>query len=311
MVKAPSRGTPELTALIRLYQERLLKSFEAIGTLGIENETAEILRNLLTRAQENLVNRWKTGRKYLRTVSAMRIMPDYPEGVVELSLTLDATVNILDDLLDETLTREVKGLFIGATYCFPKQATLNESLTKEEKALYVVELLRLISNYTLLEKDIDTRTRVFDYYHKLIAVAVMEEVYYSRMKAAGDMEELLSNARGVYGVRSRDMDIFIEIPLLRLKRNGEEIADTVRLARTFRCLNLVKKDIDDYGHDTSMGADTTITMLYRDKRTFRKVVEELVDSYMKESESFKGSCRYRGRLAEIIASERDEILRRL
>lgn len=284
----------ELENVIGLYKGTLLRNLNLVKEIldgHPENQkTFEAFENLLNKSQEHLIEKWRTGKKYLRTVSASRAISNYPKEVAELSLTLDATVNILDDLLDETLSKEAKGL-------------------------YIVEIIRLMSNFVQLDFKKDMRSTIDSYYHKLISIAILEQVYYTGIKNSitGDVlniDDALRNAKEVFNVRSTDMDIFLEIPLQHTGMEKRNINEFVRLGRIFRSLNLIKKDLDDYEHDSSMEIDTIYTILSKNRIVLEEAVKWLVKSYVEDLKTFDTKPDLQN-LMDMIYKEKELILEKL
>lgn len=284
----------ELENIIGLYRGTLLRNLNLVKEIlngHPENQkTFEAFENLLNKSQEHLIEKWRTGKKYLRTVSASRAISNYPKEVAELSLTLDATVNILDDLLDETLSKEAKGL-------------------------YIVEIIRLMSNFVQLDFKKDMRSTIDSYYHKLISIAILEQVYYTGIKSSitGDvlnMDNVLRNAKEVFNVRSTDMDIFLEIPLEHIGMEKRNINEVVRLGRIFRSLNLIKKDLDDYEHDSSMEIDTVYTILSKNRIVLEEAVKWLVKSYVEDLKTFDTKPDLQN-LMDMIYKEKELVLEKL
>lgn len=267
--------------IVKLYEDSLARNRQVLAQsmpdVNGKDSAVEIASNLMEASQKNLIGKWKTGKKYLRTVSAMRAIENYPMEIVGQSVNLDATVNCLDDLLDE-------------------------KFTKEERGLYVVELLRLMSDSYSLDTSKSVRSKIDEYYHKLIGVAVLEGLYYGKIKDSESESEILANARSLYGVRSTDMDIFLELPLYTLGKDGKYIDEVVSTGRVFRTLNLISKDIDDYEHDKSMGQDTIFTIMSDRPESLRAVCDLLVGDYVADlngaSHDLKRSNLYRMIIAE-------------
>jgi hypothetical protein len=278
-----------LEDVITLYKKTLLRNLavmnDILNNVPEKDKIVVALESLFVQAQEYLIGKWRTEKKYLRTVSALRAIPNYPKHIMGLSLTLDATVNILDDLLDE-------------------------NLAKEEKALYIVEIIRLMSNFVQTEVHKEVRDMTDLYYHKLISIAVLEKFFYDGMKKSKTIDEILINARGVTNMRSTDMDIFLQIPLFHADKDKTTIDNIVRLGRIFRCLNLIKKDLDDYDHDVAMNIDTIYTILSKNKIKLLDSVKLLVNSYMEDLKEFERNSDT-ANLFEMIESEKLAIQRKL
>ena len=114
-----------------ITQEILLKYKETISTSItsiqkiLQNGTGNTkivndrLKKIVEVSSADLICKWQKNKKILRTKYIHQLIPNYPIEILELSITIDAIVNLLDDIYDEILT-------------------------KEKKAILVIELLRLI-----------------------------------------------------------------------------------------------------------------------------------------------------------------------
>ena len=73
--------------------QKILKSLKMDG-----NSLMPAYRQVLNMSSQNIANKWLTGRKYARTYFAQKAFGKfYPKKHIELSLTIDAMVDILDD----------------------------------------------------------------------------------------------------------------------------------------------------------------------------------------------------------------------
>ena len=272
--------------IIEIYQDTVkenLNSLEKIlkSDIGIEN--SEILKkmgDILHISSDNLVSKWKESRKYMRTSFVKKALPTYPDDVLKLSISLDAIINLLDDILDENMNKELK-------------------------SLYIVELIRVFSiyNYQNLEKLYSES--IGNYFNKIISIAILEDFYKDFIKNTSDSKKILDLSIQIYNCRSLDMDIFTELPLIRLyNKLDDELLKVVKVSRIFRALNLIKKDIKDVEHDKENDIETAITLLYS-RDDFKSVLGGLITHYKNigdEIESNKDNIK-------IIISNFKEMLR--
>ena len=79
-------------------------------------------KEILNLSSENVTKKWLSGKKYIRTDFVKKAFSKfYPYKQIDISILIDAMINILDDILDE-------------------------ELNLKEKALYVIEFLRIFYN---------------------------------------------------------------------------------------------------------------------------------------------------------------------
>jgi len=209
--------------LLDEYELKLAKVFELTQKYLNNKELRDNLRKLLELTSKILTDKWKTGRKVVRTKFALEAFPDYPGEFMPLSLYTDAIVNLFDDILDELME-------------------------KDERALHVVEIAKVLTALFMDETfDRDIMNLYSEYFSKILCVAVSEMHYSKKMKNAEKVEELLHYAISCYNYRAYDVDIFFEIPMLALY--GKIDGRIMDLARIFRAVNLIVKDWNDLEHD--------------------------------------------------------------
>ncbi|MEW6294956.1 MAG: hypothetical protein AB1467_01515 [Candidatus Diapherotrites archaeon] len=252
-----------METLVKKYEETInhnLKDIKSIlkkdiGIKGgkINKEVEKIMRI----AHQNLASKWMTGKKYMRTFYVKKAFPQYPEDSLNLSISLDVTINILDDILDENLSKEIK-------------------------ALYLVELIRTLSVYNKQKSSNKLKRNISNYFNKIISIAVLEGVYHQMIKAEVNEEKIVNYCMQIYDCRSLDMDIYAQIPFIVLKENKKNINKIVKIARIFRAVNLIKKDIDDLEHDKQNGIETAIILLI-EKGNAHNYLNKIIDLYVEKS----------------------------
>lgn len=238
-------------SLVRLYEETVHENINYLKKLERElygkAELHKRVHETLFKSSQTITKKWLAGKKYLRTKYARDAILEYPKDVLKLSLILDATINLMDDLLDETLSRE-------------------------ERAFYLVELLRVLAlrdNYPIED---EVKTRISNYFNKIIFVAISEQIFLEKMKDK-EGEDFYKVAYDYFAGRSLDMDLFLEIPLHELKYKKNEIDEIVRVGRIFRTINLMKKDLIDLEHDIEFDIPTPIVMLHQKEKPFNDFIE--------------------------------------
>ena len=241
-------------------EENLRSVDRILAQLGIADIPREQLRGMLLRASQSLTQRWRTGRKTVRTQIAMRFIPDYPQEVLELSLALDAIINLLDDLLDELLAGK-------------------------QKAAYILEFVRVLALFNHLHVPPEYQERIADYFNKGIGIVVAEIVYREKMKATDDFDDRLLYARQCYDAKGLVMDIFVELPLLALFGPEAPLQEVVPLARLHRAVSLLHKDFDDIAHDRENGTETPMVILADEgEERLRESLRLLLKHYRQRSE---------------------------
>ena len=175
----------------------------------------------------------------------MKAFPEYPMDSLNLSISIDAMINIFDDLIDENLERQTKNY-------------------------YFLEIFRMLANYHYQASNENLRFHMGNYFNKLIMIASLEKHFYDSIKNEKRDDNVLKTTTHIYDIRSLDIDIFIEIPLLasdtiRFKD------DVLKVARIYRVLELLKKDILDIEHDIENGLETLITIFWDRKNHLKKL----------------------------------------
>jgi hypothetical protein len=208
----------EIERVIAEYETNLEKVLRLACENLSDEELAKNLSELLKITTSNLTAKWRSGRKVVRTVFALKTLPNYPDAYLKTSLFIDATVNILDDILDELME-------------------------KEERALNIIELIKVLT--LLFAEDLPQRimTSLSSYFSKILCIASSEMHYGERIKSSSDPDEILHNSIMCYNYRVLDIDIFFEIPMIVLY--GRADPDLLTMARIFRAVNLIVKDYHD------------------------------------------------------------------
>jgi len=241
-----------------LYESTVSENLEEIRLIleGIEINPAIIPRfeGLLENSCSMLTSKWVSGRKVLRSHFAKQAIKNYPDDILKLSISVDAIINLLDEILDE-------------------------ELDKQTKALHIVELIRALSVHAK-EFDKPYQPLLWKYFNKIIVIAIGEEIYKELIQDEEDFEKLILYSIQAYNIRSLVNDIFIELPLIRLypKLKGKEKV-VILAARIHRAFGLMRKDINDIEHDKKNDVSTVMTLLSEKVLPLRSYVEALIDRY--------------------------------
>lgn len=241
--------------------EKSISEIEKISKdLGIhKDEWFSFYRSVLVDSSRMVKGKWETGRKYARTAFVRKALgSSYPEELTEKSLSVDSIINILDDLFDEKLDTLTKSLLIIET------GVLLGFLNKHE--MYTKKVAKIFGEYL----------------YKIVFMGLTERILKEALTKTEGTESFFRIALSIYLARSMDIDFFVQI--VDKKLMGE--------ARTFRALNLIKKDMDDIEHDIENENDTPITILYkRDKELLKEFIEFSLVEYSKYLDSMKSSFR--------------------
>jgi len=227
--------------ILSIYRKSVGKNLKDISfilkELNIKNLDVFLLYGkLLNSSADNIINKWLSGKKYCRTYFVQKAFSEiYPKKYIRLSLCIDAMVNILDDLLDE-------------------------SLNKKEKVEYVIEFLRIFSIYNKEYPSKKISGLLSRYLNKLITLAVAESSYQEKIDYEKNIDKIITNSVDLLICRGMDIDIFNEIALLG-NRNIKKEKTIKDIGRVFRAINILKKDIKDIEHDKKNNIKTTITSI--------------------------------------------------
>lgn len=230
----------EVGELEQVYLSTIKDNLSEIETvlaqLGISSIPVGQFADLLSQSSKNLTGKWQTGRKVVRTQIARMLIPSYPSCVTKLSLTIDAIINLLDELLDEILL-------------------------VEQKAVYILEMVRVLSLLNHLEAPPRFQRRIASYFNKCICIVIPEVLYKDKIRAASSFDERLEYSIHCYDAKSLDMDVFMELPLVELYGEDERVDALVSSARIHRAVALINKDYRDLQHDRENDTETPLVLL--------------------------------------------------
>ncbi|MDD2913164.1 MAG: hypothetical protein WCZ99_02015 [Candidatus Paceibacterota bacterium] len=250
---------------IDIYLKTLESNMSDIKTilndLNIFDVPISVYENILIKSSSIIPYKWKTGRKYSRTLFAQRILKEkYPIYYTDISLSIDSMVNILDDLLDE-------------------------SLSKKEKEGYVIEFLRIFSFFNK-KAGPEIQALISFYINKLITLAVVENFYQKKIEKKKNIDEITKISVALLMCRGMDFDVFLHVGLLNSRADKISKDKIQEIGRIFRSINILKKDIGDIDHDIKNGQKTMVTAVFLSKKNkFDAYIINLVDLLIKIQEN--------------------------
>lgn len=250
--------------IIKVYLDSLNRNFADINEILTDfnvdkKKLLPIYNNLLKKSSNNIVNKWLAQSKYIRTSFVLKAFSEaYPLEAFRMSVMIDAMVNMLDDLLDEKLSQEAK-------------------------TMYILEYLRVFSNYSFFHPDRYILDVLGKYFNQLITLAIAEFEYLKNISKEKDKTKIIELSFKLLSLRSQDIDPFVLIPIHFNKRVKEEIA--IKRFRIFRAVNILKKDIVDEKHDITNGQLTLVTYMRKRKDyRFKDYIKDLTDRFRIEQE---------------------------
>lgn len=258
--------------IVSIYKKSVDKNLKDISSilekLDIKNpEVILSCKKILNLSADNVINKWLSGRKYSRTVFVKQAFGKfYPKKYLEISMSIDAMINILDDLIDE-------------------------KVDDKEKTLFILEFLRVYSLYNSENPKGKIQIALGHDFNKLISIAISEGIYQKMIAKEKNIEKIIEYSVQIFGCRGTDINIFNEIALTDVKNNNA--AKKIKeIGRIFRAVNIFKKDIKDINYDKKMGMETIITfMSSRKDYNFLEYAERLLDQFLEKAKRIKYSAR--------------------
>jgi hypothetical protein len=282
-----------------IYQKSIKKNILGIKTilkdLGIEKEIPLTLyKNILNQSANNIISKWVSGKKYCRTYFTKKAFGRlYPVKYTQISLCIDAMVNILDDLLDE-------------------------SLDKKTKSDYVIEFLRVFSLYNNKYTSKEIQKSLEKYFNKLITLAIAENFYQNKIAQEQNPNKIIKNSADLLMCRGMDIDIFVEIALSSSGFKDKRTIMTIkRISKVFRGINILKKDIKDIQHDQKNNIETIVTLvLSKSKVNFSLYINSLLNLFSNKTNLIMKSVSKKSlrllpvyNFNQMIQEEKKEILK--
>lgn len=252
-------------------------------------------KKILNLSADNVINKWLSGRKYSRTVFVKQAFGKfYPKKYIEISMSIDAIINILDDLLDE-------------------------KINGKEKTLFILEFLRVYSLYNSRNIKEKIQTAIGHDFNKLISLAIAEKIYQKMIAKEKNIKKIIEYSMQIFNCRGTDIDIFNEIALTDVKNNNA-VRKVKEMGRIFRAVNIFKKDIKDINYDKKNGVETiVILMSLRKDHNFFEYTEKLLNKFLEKAKRIKFSAKslnikYRtiiGNYYKMIEKDKREIIKLL
>jgi len=247
-----------------IYQKTIKTNIFEIKTilenLGMKKEIPlSLYENFLNQSANMVTSKWLSERKYCRTHFAQKALGKlYPDEYIQISLCIDAMINILDDLLDE-------------------------QLNEQAKTEYILEFLRVFSIYNSKCPSKKIQKFLEKYFNKLITLAIAENFYQQKIIQEQNMSKIVKNSADLLLCRGMDIDIFIEISLLKLK-NQKAVPIIKEMSKIFRAINILKKDIKDISHDRENNIETVVILvLSKDKTNFSIYINNLLNLFSEKT----------------------------
>lgn len=245
--------------------------------LPIES-TAEIHAHL-----RGVVEDWKNGRKSVRTVPVcevyrLEIGEPLEESLIQLLTGLDASINVLDDIIDtQELTPQVRiGLTVNAAF----------------------SVVLLVENTPPRARD-EVGNQLREYFTALFQIPLVEQRLFALMEDAETEDQRQQAAEQIYAYRSRDIDAFADIAAVVSDLDTETKPRVRHDLRTYRARRLLFKDIRDVERDLRDDDMTPVIQLLRHHETTDEIVAAVMDLYRRFSYSEVGNKRYGDRLDEL------------
>lgn len=240
--------------------------------------TAEIHSHL-----RSVVDDWETGRKSLRTVPvcavyAQELGKPLEEQLKKSLVGLDASVNVLDDIID---TQEL-----------PPQARISLTVNAAFSAV-------LLAEHCPSDSSNEIRERLRDYFTALFQIPLVEQRLFASMTDADDRSQRHQAAKQIYAYRSRDIDAFADIAAVVTNTNTETEQRLRQDLRTYRARRLLFKDIRDVERDLRDEDMTPVIHLLEHHNTTETALDEVTELHRSFSYSEDGHKQYGQILREL------------
>lgn len=274
---------------------------QSVGSDEIEQLYADLAEDVSTRERQlreelpiestaeihaylfGVVKDWKNGRKSVRTVPVCEVYTQelgkpLEESLKQLFAGLDASINVLDDIIDtQELTPQVR---IGLT-------------------------VKVAFSAVLLAENCPPRTRdevgnqLREYFTALFQIPLVEQRLFASMEDAETEDQRQQAAEQMYVYRSRDIDAFVNIAAVVTDLDTETKMRVRHDLRTYRARRLLFKDIRDVERDLRDNDMTPVIQLLQHHETTDEIVAAVMDLYRRFSYSEVGNERYGERLYEL------------
>ncbi|MWV40007.1 hypothetical protein [Natrialba sp. INN-245] len=275
----------EITQIyVDLVEDIRIREGEIQEELPVDT-TAEIHTHLT-----EIVEDWETGRKSLRTIPVCNAYARQLEGPIDDSLKrlltgLDASVNVLDDIID---TRELSPeTRIALTTNVAFSSVLLAENCPSDRRNELAEELR-------------------DYFTILFQIPLVEQQLCSSLAQSNDQSEQRRAAEQMYAYRSRDIDGFVRISAKFYDLDPKEMQQLLHDLRAYRCRHLLFKDIRDVKRDLVDEDLTPIIQLLQCHESIDDITNVIDDLYLRFTYSKKGDDIY-GDILREFENQPDDI----
>lgn len=252
MTKGPSEIYDELVKDVERREKDLQENDQAI------DEVTGVSR-LLKRPPET----WENDQKSLRTAPSVFVYEEaghqVDKSTRELLTGLDASINVLDDIIDSKDLGKRERVELTANAAF--SGMMSFSNTPDE---YRDEVQDMVTQYLT----------------ELFQIPMIEEEEIGKIRQAEHVNDAIEPSRESYSYRARDIDAFARIPSLF---NDKEYPNSLTEdLRSFRARELIIKDIHDVARDLNDNDITPVIELMNkaeSKQEAYDAVESLIDSF--------------------------------
>jgi hypothetical protein len=224
---------------------------------------------------------WENEQKSLRTAPSVFVYEqtghEVDEQTKELLTGLDASINVLDDIIDTKDLGKRERVELTANAAF--SGMMSFSNTPDE---YRDEVQDMVTQYLT----------------ELFQIPMVEQEEIGKIRGAEDVNEAVGPSKDSYSYRARDIDAFARIPSLF---NDKEYPNSLTEdLRSFRAKELIIKDIHDVARDLEDNDITPVIELMNkaeSKQEAYNAVEDLIESFEYSTE---GGEQYGDQLDQML-----------
>lgn len=277
MTKSPDEIYEDLVQDVREREQELQ-----------ENDLADREVAGVSKLLERPPRTWENDQKSLRTAPSVFVYEEegmeVDEPTRELLTGLDASINVLDDIIDTQDLGKKERVELTANAAFSGMMSFTN--TPDE---YRGEVQDLVTQYLT----------------ELFQIPMVEEEEIENIKQAETVDGAIEPSRSSYSYRARDIDAFAQIPsLFNEKEYPNQLTEDLQ---SFRAKELIIKDVYDVARDLEDGDITPVIELMNKadtKEEAYEAVEQLIESF-EYSES--GQANYGNQLDEMLPElDRDQ-----
>ena len=217
----------------------------------------------VSRLLERPPETWENDQKSLRTAPSVLVYEEtgheVDESTRELLTGLDASINVLDDIIDTQELGKRERVELTANAAF--SGMLSFTNTPDQ---YRDEVQDMVTQYLT----------------ELFQIPMVEEEEIGNIRNSETVRGAIEPSRESYSYRARDIDAFAQIPsLFNEKDYPNQITEDLQ---NFRAKELIIKDVHDVSRDLQDNDITPIIELMNkadSKQEAYAAVEELIDSF--------------------------------